>query len=275
MCGENEPAIPQARKLAGSSPRVRGKLTLSLQAKHNTGLIPACAGKTLSPAPWLASPRAHPRVCGENVGLKPRRVALGGSSPRVRGKQMFKPEVDRRARLIPACAGKTRTPHGIVAEYRAHPRVCGENSRDPSGSCRGVGSSPRVRGKPRCSRVNTVNTGLIPACAGKTTALQMRFLVLWAHPRVCGENSWAARTSVTFAGSSPRVRGKRPGPIQRPHPSGLIPACAGKTLRESRARAARQAHPRVCGENIILTAESQAEAGSSPRVRGKHLARRP
>ena len=168
VCGENEPAIPQARKLAGSSPRVRGKLTLSLQAKHNTGLIPACAGKTLSPAPWLASPRAHPRVCGENVGLKPRRVALGGSSPRVRGKQMFKPEVDRRARLIPACAGKTRTPHGIVAEYRAHPRVCGEN-RTPNIQIHPTpGSSPRVRGK--LSRHSTLYAviGLIPACAGKT-----------------------------------------------------------------------------------------------------------
>ena len=271
MCGENVVPRALAGVTAGSSPRVRGKRGLKTASRRTGGLIPACAGKTNVQARSGSPCPAHPRVCGENPHASRDCRRIPGSSPRVRGKPDTKYPDSSHTGLIPACAGKTiQTQHTLCCD-RAHPRVCGENSRDPSGSCRGVGSSPRVRGKPRCSRVNTVNTGLIPACAGKTTALQMRFLVLWAHPRVCGENSWAARTSVTFAGSSPRVRGKRPGPIQRPHPSGLIPACAGKTLRESRARAARQAHPRVCGENIILTAESQAEAGSSPRVRGKQV----
>ena len=51
---------------------------------------------------------AHPRVCGENLCIAGARSPATGSSPRVRGKRLIGTEVDRRRRLIPACAGKTR-----------------------------------------------------------------------------------------------------------------------------------------------------------------------
>ena len=50
----------------GSSPRVRGKLSALIFEILIFGLIPACAGKTLSTPPRPASSPAHPRVCGEN-----------------------------------------------------------------------------------------------------------------------------------------------------------------------------------------------------------------
>ena len=72
-----------------------------------TGLIPACAGKTLALTSSLFQVPAHPRVCGENriAGIDAK--VRTGSSPRVRGKQP--PEILETAllRLIPACAGKT------------------------------------------------------------------------------------------------------------------------------------------------------------------------
>ena len=51
------------------------------------------------------------------------------------------------------------------------------------------------------------------------------------------------------AGSSPRVRGKLVGRMAVEARGGLIPACAGKTVRPALDAAYSEAHPRVCGEN--------------------------
>ena len=70
----------------GSSPRVRGKPTPAGALDTVKGLIPACAGKTVTFKALVIAPPAHPRVCGENLRfLKPLPPNLG-SSPRVRGK---------------------------------------------------------------------------------------------------------------------------------------------------------------------------------------------
>ena len=53
----------------------------------------------------------------------------------------------------------------------------------------------------------------------------------------------------------------------------LIPACAGKTLREQPSTCILRAHPRVCGENKGSGLGKLVVRGSSPRVRGKRYAR--
>ena len=52
----------------------------------------------------------------------------------------------------------------------------------------------------------------------------------------------------------------------------LIPARAGKTPTSSPRLSASPAHPRACGENRATQYRMRANAGSSPRVRGKRLA---
>ena len=90
-----------------------------------------------------------------------------------------------------------------------------------------------------------------------------------AHPRVCGENKPTWPPPSQSPGSSPRVRGKRPGRVFIHSSMGLIPACAGKTrFRESSSRT-QTAHPRVCGENDFWVIPESRNGGSSPRVRGK------
>ena len=91
-----------------------------------------------------------------------------GSSPRVRGKRLRTWSFALAPRLIPACAGKTGIYAAVAKEARAHPRVCGENCGYPAFSVFGLGSSPRVRGKPTTSISGDGGQGLIPACAGKT-----------------------------------------------------------------------------------------------------------
>ena len=126
-----------------------------------------------------------------------------------------------------------------------------------------------MRGKRGAGSQSNGGGGLIPACAGKTTAACARTLKSWAHPRVCGENVLGGRFRFGDMGSSPRVRGKHSCRVIPPSRDRLIPACAGKTKAQVRLRSRGAAHPRVCGENSRCPMRNSSNLGSSPRVRGK------
>ena len=50
---------------------------------------------------------------------------------------------------------------------------------------------------------------IIPAHAGQTGASNDVTLTLTDHPRACGANNIQDKDGVLYAGSSPRMRGKR------------------------------------------------------------------
>ena len=208
-------------------------------------------------------------MCGENTSAQAPVTSPPGSSPRVRGKRSGNPDGDRRARLIPACAGKTFISNVSQGFPWAHPRVCGENKGFGVQVPSFEGSSPRVRGKRQLVVYPFLYSRLIPACAGKTPRSSRLIGVIWAHPRVCGENVCPSWFLWPWLGSSPRVRGKHLLENTVHSLCGLIPACAGKTKRSHVAVKQQRAHPRVCGENSLLAAIAAARSGSSPRVRGK------
>ena len=288
-CGENELFSVSPEDTPGSSPRVRGKLSLSADSVKVEGLIPARAGKTASHGPRTrpheAHPRAcgenvvarskssgrgaHPRACGENANTAPHALALEGSSPRVRGKRGAATRGRRPRGLIPARAGKTS--HSGVNTFSpwAHPRACGENGGAAEEITAEAGSSPRVRGKP--CRVFPVSRsdGLIPARAGKTFYHGCAPPPGAAHPRACGENPEVRAAPRRGQGSSPRVRGKRGVRVARRGCGRLIPARAGKTSIAALMPVSVTAHPRACGENLARLASPSPWPGSSPRVRGK------
>ena len=89
VCGENGRTHASENRVAGSSPRVRGKLTTPMKQRLFWRLIPACAGKTTSMPVVASHCTAHPRVCGENVADLNVLTDLEGSSPRVRGKRQL------------------------------------------------------------------------------------------------------------------------------------------------------------------------------------------
>ena len=74
-----------------------------------------------------------------------------------------------------------------------------------------------------------VSDGLIPARAGKTLPRNLKDLIIWAHPRACGENLVGGSVGHRGSGSSPRVRGKRGKGVADGLAARLIPARAGKT----------------------------------------------
>ena len=166
--GENRRSPRDRFPAWGSSPRGRGKRDARRDADGHARLIPAWAGKTRK--------RTRP----------PRRPR--GSSPRGRGKRDRAVRAEALAGLIPAWAGKTGTMPGSTRMVRAHPRVGGENDHRVRLREHDHGSSPRGRGKLVRHVQARVPVRLIPAWAGKTTALLAVIVPIPAHPRVGGEN---------------------------------------------------------------------------------------
>ena len=248
--GENWENVVKPLWEGGSSPRGRGKRSICERWVRAERLIPAWAGKTCRTSSRLPAPLAHPRVGGENGYDLCDCLGRVGSSPRGRGKLKPLWEGFASAGLIPAWAGKTHARDWSGGGDRAHPRVGGENSRRACRSAPTTGSSPRGRGKPALTPQASLDSRLIPAWAGKTSASSWAPSAATAHPRVGGENCASRRLPNAVTGSSPRGRGKPPPrapgrvlrrliPAWRGKQAGhrplrrvgrLIPAWAGKTL---------------------------------------------
>ena len=237
------------RSVYGSSPLTRGKPDPPGGGRRRCGLIPAHAGKTCSGTFLSTRPRAHPRSRGENSGSRFRRSRRRGSSPLTRGKRFGWPAASVGWGLIPAHAGKTFSTRWASWPTWAHPRSRGENPWPPPGRLRAGGSSPLTRGKRASQRAWIVETGLIPAHAGKTPHIVEQQSPEAAHPRSRGEN-WISPSSYRpVRGSSPLTRGK--------HDVGW------------KVFVLDPAHPRSRGENHPLRPVPGRYHGSSPLTRGK------
>ena len=88
------------------------------------------------------------------------------------------------------------------------------------------------------------------------------------HPRACGEHSNDGCQRVSYAGSSPRLRGTLQGGDRDAGALRFIPAPAGNTCRRAIGETASPVHPRACGEHVAKQMQAEVDAGSSPRLRG-------
>ena len=172
--------------------------------------------------------------------------------------------------IIPACAGSTHHGGRRLDEHGDHPRMCGEHTLTARGWIATEGSSPHVRGAPRHHHRDGVQRGIIPACAGSTTAPHTRQVPTRDHPRMCGEHSYNSLTCSRLLGSSPHVRGAPRHQRHKGDLQGIIPACAGSTATSSSIAFEHRDHPRMCGEHENWAKDKLPEEGSSPHVRGAH-----
>ena len=175
-----------------------------------------------------------------------------GSSPRVRGTQGRSRPRTPAGGIIPACAGNTAMIAISPPEIWDHPRVCGEHPALFCAMFCTLGSSPRVRGTRDDAVVVLGHDGIIPACAGNTSAYRLVSSATWDHPRVCGEHLHDQWIAEKKPGSSPRVRGTRRVRILIGLRTGIIPACAGNTRGHSCRFLYMWDHPRVCGEHSTV-----------------------
>ena len=130
------------------------------------------------------------------------------------------------------------------------------------------GSSPHARGALRRYRDGPRIRGIIPACAGSTTAKTGSRCGCWDHPRMRGEHG-ITNESVPFGeGSSPHARGAPCVALEVDAVIGIIPACAGSTKMRARNGAKQWDHPRMRGEHSLRTLRRTNAQGSSPHARG-------
>ena len=272
MCGEHRSGFNALFFLTGSSPHVRGARKDSPLRRCHSGIIPACAGSTLTLAVSRSRARDHPRMCGEHRELDVFPRTRVGSSPHVRG------------------ALRLRTTH--VIQVGIIPRMCGEHSVSElpmlfrSGSSphvRGAlgmlppesplaGIIPHVRGARSAAASRIASMGIIPACAGSTKTATTTTTVTEDHPRMCGEHTAQVGIVKKLWGSSPHVRGALDSAGDFLSCVGIIPACAGSTPQRHGCFQRWRDHPRMCGEHLCFDFIHHAQA-DHPRMCGEHFYR--
>ena len=148
MRGEDRPSTSNTPVGCGSPPHARGRLARRSSFATLSGITPACAGKTVWSAHWRRMLRDHPRMRGEDFGIKNIDGYSNGSPPHARG------------RLVMA---------SFQMRPRAdHPRMRGEDVRDKLRNVSRLGSPPHARGRHETILVVSFPRGITPACAGKT-----------------------------------------------------------------------------------------------------------
>ena len=188
ICGEHYSVSLEVRSIPGSSPHMRGTHTPQVDVQWPHGIIPAYAGNTQNYGVSVFFCRDHPRICGEHSASVALPMAQQGSSPHMRGTQMYGLEPPSTVGIIPAYAGNTYTPYRFGRDDRDHPRICGEHCLATRPKICQTGSSPHMRGTPRLARQADNRVGIIPAYAGNTERRSGLIRPDWDHPRICGEH---------------------------------------------------------------------------------------
>ncbi len=187
-CGEHVAAGDAATKRPGSSPRMRGTRQVRDDARGHGRFIPAHAGNTAARRRSPRTTSVRPRACGEHQNAAMTAIAIGGSSPRMRGTRRARGEGGRGRRFIPAHAGNTCEDCVGLGCVPVHPRACGEHESVAPGISGHSGSSPRMRGTRGCDGFALDDRRFIPAHAGNTYRHRPRPHKIPVHPRACGEH---------------------------------------------------------------------------------------
>ena len=249
MRGEDVAELIGGEGHAGSPPHARGRRESHLRRWEESGITPACAGKTVTSSQRPTCSKDHPRMRGEDRPDLRNFLMHFGSPPHARGRPILPPRRRRCARITPACAGKT------------------------SQQCRSKGTDsdhPRMRGEDyTIEPFDVVKTGITPACAGKTPSPCCTEEKPPDHPRMRGEDALMRTERFLSPGSPPHARGRRRRRSLHGDSNGITPACAGKTPSRPCRRRPRTDHPRMRGEDLASMFCIEAELGSPPHARGR------
>ena len=114
-----------------------------------------------------------------------------------------------------------------------------------------LGSSPRVRSGPTVATGCDRTTGIISACAERTTRTPIPRNSNWDHLRVCGADRDRQEARAGIPGSSPRVRSGHLPRMGGYISDGIISACAERTVAEELESICNRDHLRVCGADLL------------------------
>ncbi len=195
------------RTRLGPSPRGRGAVARSIVVRRAGGAIPARAGSSAGTRRRRPSMRGHLRADGEQMVPVTSGIIVMGPSPRARGAVGPASGAYGPRGTIPAGARSSSAPARNRCSSRGHPRAGGEQAR-PLGRCRRrAGPSLRGRGAEVAALAVGVSAESIPVRAGSRSPSPARSRPVRKHPRGCGEQHPAHRSSCGVVGQFPRVRG--------------------------------------------------------------------
>ena len=166
---------------------------------------------------------------GEHPDKSDQVVLSAGSSPLARGTRQNLSPKNLNVRIIPACAGNTRSDQRADAATPDHPRLRGEHRDVERLDLYRRGSSPLARGTPESLGHAPTRRRIIPACAGNTGVGWLRHYRGPDHPRLRGEHPIASLIQPMMEGSSPLARGTHRKNMPDILSLRIIPACAGNT----------------------------------------------
>ena len=187
---------------------MRGKGACNQAVCPDNGITPAYAGKRAPYTPTSSTPRDHPRVCGEKFGLPSHTFRWVGSPPHMRGKGRDGRLHPALLGITPAYAGKSPARPGPRPWRWDHPRICGEKIVVSRTWCSRSRLPPRMWGKVSSIRDDLARVGITPAYAGKSSSPRLIALLIWDHPRICGEKYPTAVLDSPYRGS-PRICGEK------------------------------------------------------------------
>ena len=195
-----------------------------------------------------------------------------GSYPHARGAPGVRVLEEALRGIIPACAGSTGRRKGLVLMVGgSSPHARGAPIEHPSALVPSR-DHPRMRGE-HCNdeRGRVLARGIIPACAGSTSAM------LAFDSRIWGSSPHARGARTRGAGRDrrprdhPRMRGEHHIRLLAGRRfMGIIPACAGSTLA-NRCSGSREGGSSPHARGARLAQPRKSSIGwDHPRMRGEH-----
>ena len=130
-----------------------------------------------------------------------------------------------------------------------------------------LGSPPLAREQHQRQRGERRASGITPACAGTTVSNYDHESKREDHPRLRGNNFRAVSIAVLSLGSPPLAREQPRATSSYQDRSGITPACAGTTTGSGLLDPVFWDHPRLRGNNAIISASFTGTAGSPPLAR--------
>ena len=171
-CGENGlPSGPSAW-INGSPPRLWGKRVHQTDFVGGHRFTPTLVGKTPRFLYRVSARSVHPHACGENKKQIQPVSGKHGSPPRLWGKRRGKRGFQRLQRFTPTLVGKTPDCQDSPSSRTVHPHACGENLCAAALILSGIGSPPRLWGKPHPSASRPVGPRFTPTLVGKTLCVK-------------------------------------------------------------------------------------------------------
>ena len=165
-CGDKSAPTNIIQRRLGSSPRVWGQASKSINLIRITGIIPTRVGTSKYFVTFTFREEDHPHACGDKYLSTLRCPKQTGSSPRVWGQDTGDGVFTIWERIIPTRVGTSALYHLLKQAGRDHPHACGDKRQRQVRVMTRPGSSPRVWGQAHIDGSPKLNARIIPTRVG-------------------------------------------------------------------------------------------------------------